>query len=81
MNYRITKYNPEYHNEDKFYTRDEWTKAWQIGRYYRNSQFTAYEYFAMEKKYWTTLKYLLELYELSSMKIRCYPKIKAIIYG
>ena len=67
--YRITKYNPMYRPEEGGYSNNEWTCVSDIGHYFNEIQFTAAEYFEMEDKYWETIKYLLELYNIQTLKI------------
>lgn len=67
--YRITKYNPIYRPEEGGYSNDEWISISDIGLYFNGVQFTASEYFEMENKYWETIKYLLELCNIQTLKI------------
>ena len=76
--YRITKYNPIYRPEEGGYSNDEWTSVSDIGLYFNGIQFTASEYFEMEDKYWKTIKYLLELCNIQTLKICGLEKYKDI---
>ena len=67
--YRITKYNPIYRPEEGGYSNDEWISISDIGLYFNGVQFTAPEYFAIEDKYWETIKYLLELCNIRTLRV------------
>ena len=76
--YRITKYNPIYRSDEGGYANDEWICVSEIGHYFNGIQFTAQEYFIMEDKYWETIKYLLELCGIQTLKIRGLEKYRDI---
>lgn len=47
--YRISKYNPQYRNEEGCYTKNEWTSYSDIGTIYEGRKFTKEEYLYVEK--------------------------------
>jgi hypothetical protein len=49
--YRITKYNPTYRNNEGHYTIDEWTSISDIGKSYDGNVFSLSQYIDVEKKY------------------------------
>lgn len=49
--YRITKYNPAFRDEDGAYRRDEWTSRSDIGRSFNGEVLSEAEYQAVEEAY------------------------------
>lgn len=49
--YRITKYNPEFRNEQGFYTKNDWTSISDIGQVFDEGVLTAEDYKQMEDSY------------------------------
>lgn len=67
--YRITKYNPKYRDGIAYTKMDEWISISCIGDpKYRNP--TANEYLRVEDNYWNTMKYLLQLCHITSMRMK-----------
>lgn len=70
----ITKYNPQYRDENRVYLRDEWYLISQIGETFNGKVFTASEYFDMEDRYIESLKLLLRACGVSEMKMKQWGK-------
>lgn len=67
--WRITKYNPEYRDEDDKYLLDEWTSFSDIGNYFDGSELTSYEYEKIEKCYINSIICLMDCNKINRLKI------------
>ncbi len=67
MNIVITKYNPKNRNKEGAYLLDEWTDVSDIGKY-KDLQSYA-EYKSWEKKYWDTIKSILDDLQINELEI------------
>ena len=66
FNYRISKYNPKFVNENGTYTKDEWKSVSDIGEHFEDSgTLTGAQYMKVEKQY---VNFFFDL--LSNLKIR-----------
>ncbi len=72
MEYRITKYNPNYRNELGHYKKDEWTSISDVGRYFDENLFTLNEYYETENNYINCVKEIIKLQKLDTLKIKDY---------
>ena len=59
-NYRITKYNPKYRNDDGTYQKDEWILYSQIGQEFEDGILTKEKYEKIENSYATALSFVEE---------------------
>ncbi|WP_313894134.1 hypothetical protein [Psychrobacillus sp.] len=68
--WRITKYNPAFRDEDGYYTlQKEWTCPSEIGKVIDGKEFTLVEYLGVETAYVNTVMTFLSEYGLSSLRI------------
>jgi hypothetical protein len=65
--YRVSKYNPEFRNEQGIYTRDDWTDISDVGKVFNNELLTMEKYQKVENRYISVI--LLILNELKESKI------------
>lgn len=67
--YRITKYNPEFRNEQGFYTKNDWTSISDIGQVFDEGVLTAEDYKQMEDSYIKALNIVLQTKDVTQMNI------------
>ena len=67
--WRITKYNPAYRNEEGHYLRDEWTSVSEIGKSYQGEILTLNDYLQVEKAYVDTVMKFLEVYQIERVRL------------
>ncbi|MDJ1484427.1 hypothetical protein QNI16_28270 [Cytophagaceae bacterium YF14B1] len=85
LEWRISKYNPIYRNENGAYTKDEWTSYSDIGRIYEESVFTKEEYLETEGRYIKVITEILRLCNTQQVVVIACEKFttvqtKALIY-
>ena len=68
--YRITKYSPEYRNENGVYTKDDWTSCSVIGRQFDGKILTAEEYYDTEQRYIRVIEDIFCENEVGSLQIK-----------
>lgn len=57
--YRISKYNPEFRDENGIYTQEDWTSVSDIGRVFNGEKLTKEEYLRTENSYVNAVKTIL----------------------
>ncbi|MEI5908951.1 hypothetical protein WAK64_18035 [Bacillus spongiae] len=68
--YRITKYNPDFRNDEGHYTiTDEWTSAYDIGKMVNGNSLTLSEYLDVEKAYINTIMNFIQLNNIKSVRL------------
>ena len=67
--YRITKYNPIFRNEDGYYLKDEWTDVSDVGKTFEGKMLTEKKYLETEKAYITSVFKMLEISNLNHVRI------------
>jgi hypothetical protein len=70
MHLRITKYSPEYRDEQGGYLRNEWTSATDIGRTFVDGVLTLEEYLTVENAYVNAVKAIMNQLHLDKATIR-----------
>lgn len=68
--YRITKYSPEYRNENGVYTKEDWTSCSDIGRQFDGKILTAEEYYDTEQRYIRVIEDIFCENEVGSLQIK-----------
>lgn len=58
--YRITKYDPQYRDEQGIYSREDWTSYSDIGKTYNGKLFSNGDYIIKEKLYCNTVVSILQ---------------------
>ena len=74
-NYRVTKYNPAYRNEEGFFTKNEWTSLYDIGKEYEGKVFTLDEYINVESFYIEALKIFMNASKNTSLTVKSLEKV------
>lgn len=69
FNFRITKYNPIYRDEQRRYLRDEWTEYRDIGKKYNNEIVTLNEYLKVENTYIQAVFELMKCNKITSFQV------------
>lgn len=69
MNYRITKYNPEFRDENGFYKKDEWTSISDIGKKFNKIILTKEEYKKTENNYIDAIYEILREKNIKKIKV------------
>ena len=69
MNYRITKYNPEFRDENGFYKKDEWTSISDIGKKFNKIILTKEEYKKTENNYIDAIYEILREKDIKKLKV------------
>lgn len=69
MNYRITKYNPEFRDENGFYKKDEWTSISDIGKKFNKIILTKEEYKKTENNYIDAIYEILREKDIKKLKL------------
>lgn len=74
--WRITKYNPDFRDENGCYTlEDEWTCPSEIGKIIYGKEFTLGDYFRVEAAYVNTIMTILNECQLNSLRVLHLTKI------
>lgn len=69
MNYRITKYNPDFRDEKGFYKKDEWTSISDIGKKFNKIILTKEEYKKTENNYIDAIYEILREKDIKKLKV------------
>lgn len=68
--WRITKYNPAFRDENGNYTKiEEWTSPFEIGKTFNGKEFTFEDYCRVENAYINTILKFLNESKVSSLRI------------
>ena len=67
--YRITKYNPIFRNEEGHYLKDEWTEVSDVGKIFNGKKVTEDDYLTIEKAYIESVLKMLEISNLDHVRI------------
>ncbi len=67
--YRITKYNTIYRNEDGHYLKDEWTDVSDVGKIIKGVKVSEDDYLTIEKAYIDSVLKMLEITNLDHVRI------------
>lgn len=76
--YRISKYSPQYRDENGCFTKKEWTSYSDIGNEFCGETLTLEKYIQTEKDYIKTVKAICEFCHVQSLKVRELEKIFSI---
>jgi len=68
-NFRITKYNPKFRDDNDVFTNDEWTSYYDIGETFSNSKFTLADYIKWEKKYMDAIHIIMKANNIEYLKV------------
>src|SRR6185295_13619300 len=74
--WRITKYDPQYRDQNGSFTKQEWTAYSDIGKLYDNTQFDYNEYIKIENLYINAIRYFMHCCKISSLRIVSLEKSK-----
>ncbi|WP_404447996.1 hypothetical protein LG307_03155 [Sutcliffiella horikoshii] len=73
--WRVTKYNPNYRNNEGHYTKpEEWTSASDIGKIIDSKTFTIEEYLQIEQTYINAIIHIIKLNNVESVRILNFKK-------
>ncbi len=67
--YRVTKYNPEYRNEQGHYLKDEWTCYSEVGEKFNNYFLSTDEYLKIENLYVQSIVLFMQCNQIDSLKV------------
>lgn len=67
--WRVTKYNPDFRDENGYYTPEEWTCPSEIGKIILGKKFTLEEYLQVENAYVDTVINFIEGSGINSLRI------------
>lgn len=67
--FRITKYNPDFRNENGEYMLDEWTSFSDIGKKFHDDVFVEQEYYETEANYIQAINYILDEKNVFQMRV------------
>ncbi len=68
--WRITKYNPNFRDENGSYTKDEWTSLYDVGKKYNDKVFTIEEYLETEEKYINSILKIMTFAKIPYLQVR-----------
>lgn len=71
IEYRITKYNPDFRNKGGYYTDSysDWTSSSEIGKVFNDKELTFLEYLEVENKYVEAIKQILSEFEIKKLRV------------
>lgn len=67
--WRITKYDPQYRDDEGRYIKDDWTSFSDIGKFYEGKEFTLKEYMLMENKYIDAVISIMKYLQITTLEI------------
>ena len=67
--YRISKYNPEFRDDEQTYTREKWTSYSDIGKTFADGFLSEQEYLKVEKEYTNFIYDLFSEFKIKNIKI------------
>jgi len=70
--FRITKYNPLFRDEEGHYLIDEWTDYSDVGQIFKGKELTYDEYVKVEKRYISVAMELAKLANVASFSIEAF---------
>lgn len=68
--WRITKYNPNFRNENGNYTKDEWSSIYDVGNKYPDGILLVEEYLNVEEKYVNAIISLMNSAEIPHLEVK-----------
>ncbi len=67
--YRISKYDPQYRDDNGIYLKEDWISYADIGKVYNGREFNKNDYINTEKKYYNTILKILRINHVNEMII------------